>query len=124
MNQENLNINDLKYDERGLIPVIVQDASTYQVLMMAYMNREALHMTLNSGELHLWSRSRQVLWHKGETSGNKQHVEALFIDCDADCLLIWVHPQGPACHTGNTSCFFRRLDPSSSSYKEGECDEP
>lgn len=124
MNEENLTINDLKYDERGLIPVIVQDASTYQVLMMAYMNREALHMTLDSGELHLWSRSRQVLWHKGGTSGNKQHVIALFIDCDADCLLVWVHPQGPACHTGHMSCFYRRLDPSSSSNNKGECDEP
>jgi phosphoribosyl-ATP pyrophosphohydrolase/phosphoribosyl-AMP cyclohydrolase len=126
MSEENLNVNNLKYDERGLIPVIVQDASTHQVLMMAYMNREALHMTLKIGELVLWSRSRQTLWHKGETSGNKQRVIAMFIDCDADCLLVWVHPQGPACHTGHTSCFYRRFDPSFSwdkEDKEGECDE-
>ncbi len=97
----------LKYDERGLIPAIVQDAETGQVLMLAYMNEEALQATLRTGQTHFWSRSRQELWHKGATSGNVQQVVDLAVDCDADTLLVRVHPAGPACHTGNTTCFFR-----------------
>ncbi len=98
----------LRFDERGLIPAIVQDARTGQVLMLAYMNAEALERTLATGEAHFWSRSRRELWHKGATSGNVQRVVELRVDCDADTLLLRVEPAGPACHTGNVSCFYRR----------------
>ena len=97
---------DIKWDERGLIPAIVQDATTSQVLMLAYMNAEALRLTLETGEAHFWSRSRQELWHKGATSGNVQRVREVRVDCDADTLLLLVDPAGPACHTGEVSCFF------------------
>ena len=97
----------LKYDERGLIPAIVQDYKTGQVLMLAYMNSESLSLTLSTGQTYFWSRSRQTLWHKGETSGNVQNVVEIRIDCDEDSLLVLVNPEGPACHTGNTSCFYR-----------------
>ena len=100
----------LKYDEHGLIPAIVQDADTGQVLMLAYMNAEALQATLRSGETHFWSRSRRELWHKGATSGNIQQVVDIAIDCDADTLLVRVHPAGPACHTGSVTCFYRSLN--------------
>ena len=100
---------ELKYDDQGLIPAIVQDASTGQVLMLAYMNAEALAKTLETGETWFWSRSRQTLWHKGATSGNVQPVEEIRCDCDIDALLVRVHPAGPACHTGQESCFYRRL---------------
>ncbi|HEX9019551.1 MAG TPA: phosphoribosyl-AMP cyclohydrolase [Anaerolineaceae bacterium] len=99
----------LKFDEHGLIPAIVQDADSGQVLMLAYMNQEALDATLRTGETHFWSRSRQELWHKGGTSGNIQRVVTLSIDCDADTLLVRVHPAGPACHTGNVTCFYRSM---------------
>ncbi len=99
----------LQYDEHGLIPAVVQDADTGQVLMLAYMNKEALEATLRTGQTHFWSRSRQELWHKGATSGNVQHVVDLSYDCDADALLVRVHPAGPACHTGNITCFYRLL---------------
>lgn len=99
----------LKYDEHGLIPAIVQDANTGQVLMLAYMNVEALQATLRTGQTHFWSRSRQELWHKGGTSGNVQAVVELSVDCDADTLLVRVHPAGPACHTGSITCFYRSL---------------
>jgi len=98
-----------KYDERGLVPAIVQDASSGEVLMLAYMNAEALERTLASGQAHFWSRSRQELWHKGATSGNVQEVVEIRIDCDEDTLLLRVHPAGPACHTGNRTCFYREL---------------
>jgi len=97
---------DIKWDERGLIPAIVQDATTQQVLMLAYMNAEALRLTLDTGEAHFWSRSRQELWHKGATSGNVQRVREVRVDCDADTILLMVDPAGPACHTGEVSCFF------------------
>lgn len=97
----------VKYDERGLVPAIVQDAETGQVLMLAYMNAEALQATLRTGEAHFWSRSRQELWHKGATSGNIQKVAEVRVDCDGDTLLLRVHPAGPACHTGSVSCFYR-----------------
>jgi phosphoribosyl-ATP pyrophosphohydrolase/phosphoribosyl-AMP cyclohydrolase len=100
---------ELKFDDRGLIPAIVQDAGSGQVLMLAYMNAEALANTLESGQSWFWSRSRQVLWHKGATSGNVQTVEEIRYDCDADALLVRVHPTGPACHTGQESCFYRNL---------------
>ncbi|HMN61146.1 MAG TPA: phosphoribosyl-AMP cyclohydrolase [Anaerolinea sp.] len=96
---------DIHFDEHGLIPAIVQDADTGQVLTLAYMNRQAFDLTLSSGETHFWSRSRQELWHKGATSGNIQRVVDLTLDCDADTLLVRVHPAGPACHTGAVSCF-------------------
>jgi len=101
---------ELKFDERGLIPAIAQDARTGQVLMMAWMNEEALRRTLETGEAWFWSRSRQELWHKGATSGNVLRVQEVWVDCDADTLLLKVDPAGPACHTGEVSCFFRRLD--------------
>lgn len=97
----------LKWDEHGLMPAIVQDATTQQVLMMAYMNAESLAKTLELGETVFWSRSRQELWYKGATSGNIQRVRTIYVDCDADTLLIMVDPAGPACHTGEVSCFFR-----------------
>lgn len=98
---------DIKWDERGLIPAIVQDATTRQVLMLAYVNAEALRLTRETGEAHFWSRSRGELWRKGATSGNVQYVREVRIDCDADTILLLVDPAGPACHTGEVSCFYR-----------------
>ncbi len=95
-----------RYDEHGLIPAIVQDAATGQVLMMAWMNARSLELTLQTGQTHFWSRSRQELWHKGATSGNIQTVVSIHLDCDQDTLLIQVKPAGPACHTGAISCFY------------------
>lgn len=100
---------ELKYDEKGLIPAIIQDIDNGDVLMMAYMNENSLKMTLQTGFTHFWSRSRQKYWKKGETSGNVQEVKEIFYDCDADTLLIRVKQHGPACHTGNRTCFYRRL---------------
>lgn len=91
----------------GLVTAVVQDANTKQVLMVAYLNEEAWQKTNETGETWFWSRSRQELWHKGETSGNTQQVQSIAVDCDEDCLLINVIPAGPACHTGHTSCFYR-----------------
>lgn len=102
-------IATIKWDEQGLVPAIVQDAESLQVLMMAYMNLEALQRTIESGETVFWSRSRQSFWHKGETSGNTQTVRDIRIDCDADTLLILVDAAGPACHTGREHCFYRSL---------------
>lgn len=102
-------INHVKWNKDGLIPAIIQDHQTRQVLMMAYMNTTSLQKTLEINETVFWSRSRQELWHKGATSGNKQLVKQIMVDCDADTLLILVHPLGPACHTGETSCFYRTL---------------
>lgn len=101
--------SQVKWDERGLVPAIVQDARTRQVLMMAYMNDESLRITCEKGETVFWSRSRNEMWHKGATSGNIQKVENIYVDCDGDTLLILVEPAGPACHTGATSCFFQEL---------------
>jgi phosphoribosyl-AMP cyclohydrolase / phosphoribosyl-ATP pyrophosphohydrolase len=100
------------YDERGLVPCIVQDATTGTVLMLAWMNAEALQRTLETREVTFWSRSRQALWKKGETSGHTLALVELRVDCDRDCLLALAHPAGPACHTGATSCFFSREDDS------------
>jgi phosphoribosyl-ATP pyrophosphohydrolase/phosphoribosyl-AMP cyclohydrolase len=97
----------IAYDDRGLVPCVVQDWRTGEVLTLAYMNAEAMARTRETGELHLWSRSRQELWHKGATSGNTQAVRALRIDCDADAVLALVEPAGPACHTGERTCFYR-----------------
>jgi phosphoribosyl-AMP cyclohydrolase / phosphoribosyl-ATP pyrophosphohydrolase len=97
----------LSYDEHGLVPCVVQDWNSGEVLMLAYMNAQALERTRSSGELHLWSRSRGAPWHKGATSGNVQTVKALRLDCDGDTLLALVEPAGPACHTGERTCFYR-----------------
>src|ERR671939_1191072 len=103
---------DIAYDERGLVPVVIQDWKTGEVLTLAYANAEAVSRTRETGELHLWSRSRNELWHKGATSGNTQAVKALRIDCDGDAVLALVEPAGPACHTGDPTCFHRgELDP-------------
>ncbi len=100
----------LQWNERGLVPAVVQDAATNRVLMVAWMNAEALRLTRETGQTHFWSRSRQEIWHKGATSGHTQDVVSLHVDCDADVLLVRVRPAGPACHTGETSCFYRTLD--------------
>jgi len=100
---------ELKFDEDGLITAIIQDVRTHDVLMVAYMNRDALMKTLESGLTHFWSRSRKKLWRKGETSGHVQSVRGIYVDCDADALLITVEQKGGACHTGYRSCFYRRL---------------
>lgn len=97
----------LLFDEHGLLPCIAQDCDSGEVLMFAYMNREALELTRSTGELHLWSRSRKAIWRKGESSGNSMTVRSLRLDCDGDCLLALVEPAGPACHTGQRSCFHR-----------------
>src|SRR4051812_10306712 len=96
---------EIAYDERGLVPVVVQDWTTGEVLTLAYANAVAIEKTRETGELHLWSRSRDELWHKGATSGNTQRVRALRLDCDGDALLALVEPAGPACHTGERTCF-------------------
>jgi phosphoribosyl-ATP pyrophosphohydrolase/phosphoribosyl-AMP cyclohydrolase len=101
--------DQIHYDARGLAPAVVQDAETGQVLMLAWMNAEAVQKTLETGEAHFWSRSRRELWHKGATSGNVQRVAEIRLDCDADALLLRVRPAGPACHTGEVSCFYRTL---------------
>jgi phosphoribosyl-AMP cyclohydrolase len=103
-------IPELKYDDKGLIPAIVQDAENNEVLMLAYMNKTSLEMTIETGLTHFWSRSRQKYWKKGETSGNVQEVQEILYDCDADTLLIKVAQRGKgACHTGERTCFFRRI---------------
>ena len=106
-------VTDLKlqFDDRGLIPAVVQEADTGQVLMVAWMNRNALQLTIETGDAHFWSRSRESLWYKGATSGNIQKVREIRVDCDGDTLLLSVDPAGPACHTGEHSCFYRRLSP-------------
>jgi len=100
----------LRFDQNGLIPAIIQDASTGEVLMLGYMNAESLRRTLESGQVWFYSRSRQELWHKGATSGSFLNVKAILKDCDEDALVAKVEPLGPVCHTGNRSCFYRTLD--------------
>ena len=103
-------LTKIKFNANGLIPAIVQDAQTNEVLMLAYMNAESLQLTLEKGETFFWSRSRSELWHKGGTSGNTQKVVEVLVDCDADTLLIRVQPRGPACHTGEQTCFYRHWE--------------
>jgi phosphoribosyl-ATP pyrophosphohydrolase/phosphoribosyl-AMP cyclohydrolase len=103
-------MDKLKWNADGLLPAVVQDEATGQVLMVAWMNAESLRLTRETGETHFWSRSRGELWHKGATSGNTQQVSGIWIDCDADTILVRVKPAGPACHTGEVSCFFRKLE--------------
>ena len=104
-----LNIDELKFDEKGLIPAIVVDSVTKKVLTLAYMNRESLEISMKEGKTCFWSRSRQELWLKGETSGNYQHIVSITADCDNDALVVMVEKEGPACHTGTDSCFTKEL---------------
>lgn len=106
-----MNIEDVRFDAGGLVPVVVQDVDSREVLMVAYANAEALRLTFETGFAHFWSRSRQRLWKKGEESGNVMHVVEVRVDCDGDTLLYIVKPTGPACHTGNKTCFYRKLSP-------------
>src|SRR4051812_29384458 len=108
--KQGFEIKDLKFDGQGLIPAVVQDAGTREVLTLAYMNEESLRRTMEEGETWFWSRSRDRLWHKGETSGNTQRVRRVVADCDADALTVLVEPQGPACHTGARSCFHNEIE--------------
>ncbi len=105
-----IRVEDVKFDERGLVPVVVQDARTGEVLMLAWANRDALQRTAETGRAHYWSRSRGALWMKGETSGHAQEVVDVRVDCDADAVLYRVRQSGPACHTGERSCFYRIVD--------------
>ncbi|MDO4618927.1 MAG: bifunctional phosphoribosyl-AMP cyclohydrolase/phosphoribosyl-ATP diphosphatase HisIE [Clostridia bacterium] len=106
----------IKFDEKGLVPAVLQDSTTKKVLMVAYMNEESLKMTLETKKATFFSRSRNELWVKGATSGNYMNVESVDVDCDADCLLVSVTPEGPACHTGNETCFYRTI-------KDGEIED-
>ncbi len=99
----------LKLDAKGLVPAIIQDDTSGEVLMLGYMNEESLKLTLSSGEAWFYSRSRKELWHKGATSGNRLIVSEIWLDCDADTILVKAHPLGPVCHTGERTCFFSRL---------------
>lgn len=105
-----MKVEDLKFDAQGLIPCVVQQYDTGEVLMVAWMNAESVALTLETGTTWFWSRSRQELWNKGATSGNTQQLRELLVDCDADTLLARVDSPGPACHTGNRTCFFRTFD--------------
>lgn len=109
---------NVRFDERGLVPAVVQQAGTGEVLMVAWMSAESLRLTLETGTTWFWSRSRQELWNKGATSGNVQQVRRVLVDCDADTLLVEVDSPGPACHTGHRSCFFRQL--ADAGEKDGE----
>lgn len=103
-------MENIKFDEKGLIPAVVQDAETGEVLMVAYMNEESLELSKKIGRATFWSRSREELWEKGKTSGNFMYIKEIRVDCDADCLLIKVQPAGAACHTGKRTCFYRDID--------------
>lgn len=104
------NVSSLKFNDHGLLPAIAQDAETGAVLMLAWMNHEAVRLTQQTGEAWFWSRSRKALWHKGATSGHVLRVREIYLDCDGDTLLLKVNPAGPACHTGERSCFYRRFN--------------
>ena len=101
---------EIKFDEKGLVPAIIQDAENGEVLMLAYMNQEALSRSIETGRTWFWSRSRQEYWCKGETSGNRQYIKEMSYDCDADAILVKVEQVGPACHTGERSCFFNHIE--------------
>ena len=102
-------MSDIKFDEKGLIPAVIQDADTGEVLMLGYMNEESLRRTMKSKEVWFFSRTRQELWHKGETSGNIIKVQNIKYNCENNSLLVTAHPTGPVCHTGNKTCFYREL---------------
>ncbi len=110
-------LKKIKFNRQGLVPVIIQDARTAQILMLAYMNRRALNKTLESGKTYFWSRSRKKLWLKGETSGHTQSLRQIFLDCDGDTLLIKVRQKKAACHTGYYSCFYRKINPKTANLK-------
>jgi len=112
MNEFELFTNEaeLKFDQYGLIPAIVQDEASKDVLMVAWMNAEAFRLTKETGKAHFWSRSRNELWLKGATSGNFMHIRRILVDCDADTLILMTEPAGPACHTGARSCFYREIE--------------
>ena len=110
MRKEEVEDMMLKFDDKGLIPAIIQDAKSGEVLMLGYMNKESLKLTLSSGDVWFYSRSRQELWHKGETSGNFLRMKSIIKDCDSDALLVKAEPTGPVCHTGNRTCFFQKLE--------------
>ena len=112
--------DQLKFDAQGLIPAIIQEAASGRVVMMAWMNRASLESTVRTGKTHFWSRSRQKFWMKGEESGNTQTVKQIAFDCDGDCLLIQVEQNGPACHEGYKSCFFRAVEENGESFKNTE----
>lgn len=114
----NVKIESVSFDEKGLVPAIVQDENTGNVLMLAYMNKEALAKTIETKETWFFSRSRQELWNKGATSGNRQVVKRLSVDCDGDAILVQVEPMGPACHTGNKTCFYKTAFESAPSNRE------
>jgi phosphoribosyl-AMP cyclohydrolase len=119
-----LSIDDFTYDANGLIPAVVQQHDTREVLMVAYMNRDSLASTLETGKTWFWSRSRQKYWMKGESSGHTQDVIEILYDCDADCLVVLVNQNGPgACHTNEQTCFYRRLYPEAASLAKGTCGE-
>ena len=109
MDNDNI-IENVKFNEKGLVPAVLQDVNTNEVLMVAYMNRESLKKTLKTNKACFWSRSREELWLKGETSGNYQQVKEIRFDCDNDTLLVKVKPEGPACHTGKKSCFYKNIE--------------
>ena len=115
-------LDAIKFDANGLVPAVVQSAEDGQVLMVAYVNRESLRRTIETGDTCFWSRSRQEFWVKGATSGNTQRVERLLVDCDQDCVLILVRQKGVACHTGKKSCFFRAIERGASELVEVACD--
>ncbi len=117
-----MNLPEIKWDERGLAAAICQDAGTGEVLMLAWVNAESLRLTLERGTAHFWSRSRGEIWHKGATSGNYLHVLGARLDCDMDALVLSVRPDGPACHTGEKSCFFNELDVPGGETPEGGVD--
>ncbi|MCG1012843.1 bifunctional phosphoribosyl-AMP cyclohydrolase/phosphoribosyl-ATP diphosphatase HisIE [Tepidanaerobacter sp. GT38] len=117
-------MDNIKYNEKGLVPAVVQDTNTREVLMVAYMNKEALHKTIETKRAWFYSRKRQKLWQKGETSGNFLEVKNIYYDCDEDTLLLQVVPKGPACHTGNYSCFYRSLLENQRSAVEDEVKNP
>lgn len=113
-----MNLDEIQFDEKGLVPAIIQDARSKEVLTLAYMNREAVRLSIEKGETVLYSRSRQELWHKGETSGNTQKIQSMSYDCDQDAILVKVVPNGPACHKGDYSCFSSPMFGAEASAKE------
>jgi phosphoribosyl-ATP pyrophosphohydrolase/phosphoribosyl-AMP cyclohydrolase len=119
-----IQIEEIKFDEHGLVPVVVQAANTLEVLTLAYMNAESLKRTIETNETWFWSRSRSSLWHKGETSGHTQRVMDILVDCDSDALTVLVKPDGPACHTGEQSCFHNSLQEAGDSPEEIAHEEP
>jgi len=103
-------VDEIKFDEKGLVPAIIQDSQNNEVLMLGYMNRETFEKTMESGKVHFWSRSRKKVWVKGETSGHTQKVIAVFLDCDVDTILVKVEQRVAACHTGYRTCFYRKIE--------------